>query len=79
MLYVGVDAHKTHSQMTVIDETRKVLDRRRVASSREGMLQALGRYRDEPIKAVLEAGYGSRDRSTTGLGRWPRRSSWPTR
>lgn len=58
MLYVGVDAHKAHSQMTVMDETGTVLERRRAASSREGMLEALGRYRGEPMKAVLEAGYG---------------------
>ena len=25
MLYVGVDAHKTHSQMTVMDQTGKIL------------------------------------------------------
>jgi transposase len=58
MLYVGVDAHKAHSQMTVIDETGTVLERRRTASSREGMLEALGPHRGEPMKAVLEAGYG---------------------
>ena len=58
MLYVGVDAHKAHSQMTVMDETGKVLERRRAQSSRDGMLQALGRHHGEPMKAVLEAGYG---------------------
>ena len=58
MLYVGVDAHKAHSQITVMDETGKVLQRRRAASSREGMLEALGTQRGEPMKAVLEAGYG---------------------
>ena len=61
MLYVGVDAHKTHSQMTVMDQTGKILKRRRVASSREGVLEALEPHRadgGEPMKAVLEAGYG---------------------
>jgi hypothetical protein len=58
MLYVGVDAHKAHSQMTVIDETGTVLERRRTASSREGMLEALGPHRGELMKGVLEAGYG---------------------
>src|SRR5215210_7831547 len=58
MLYVGVDAHKAHSQMTVMDQTGTVLERRRAASSREGMLEALGRHQGEPMKAVLEAGYG---------------------
>jgi transposase len=61
MPYVGVDAHKAHSQMTVMDEKGAVLERRRVTSSREGVLEALGPHRgggDEPMKAVLEAGYG---------------------
>ena len=58
MLYVGVDAHKAHSQMTVMDETGTVLDRRRAESSRDGMLEALDHYHGEPMKAVLEAGYG---------------------
>ncbi len=58
MLYVGVDAHKARSQMTVMDETGTVIERRRAASSREGMLEALGQHRGEPMKAVLEAGYG---------------------
>ena len=61
MLYVGVDAHKAHSQMTVMDHTGKILKRRRVLSSREGVLEALEPHRadgGEPMKAVLEAGYG---------------------
>jgi transposase len=61
MLYVGVDAHKAHSQMTVMDHTGKILKRRRVASSREGVLEALEPHRadgGQPMKAVLEAGYG---------------------
>src|SRR3982751_4086981 len=44
--------------MTVIDETGTVLERRRTASSREGMPEPLGPHRGEPMKAVLEAGYG---------------------
>jgi transposase len=63
MLYVGVDAHKAHSQVTVMDETGRVMERRRAESTREGMLEAIGRHRaegpsSEPVKAVLEAGYG---------------------
>ena len=58
MFYMGVDAHKAHSQMTVMDERGTVVERHRAASSREGMLEALSPYRGEPVKAVLEAGYG---------------------
>ena len=47
MLYVRVDEHKAHSQMTAMDETGTVLERHRVASSREGMLRACGRHEGE--------------------------------
>ena len=56
MLYVGVDAHKETSQITVMDESGKVLKRKRVKSSREGVQEALGRYR-QPLKSVVEASY----------------------
>lgn len=54
--YVGVDASKATSQITVVDEAGKVLKRMRVANSREGLQAMLGRYR-RPMKAVLEASY----------------------
>lgn len=56
MLYVGVDAATKESQITVMDETGKVLKRQRVPSSRAGLHDALGRYR-QPMKAVVEASY----------------------
>jgi transposase len=56
MLYVGVDAHKRMSQMTVMDSDGKVLDRRRVPSTQAGIHDALGSY-DEPMKSVVEASY----------------------
>lgn len=58
---MGADAHKAHSQMAVMDETRTVLERRRSKSTREGVLEVLERHRQdgsEPTKAVLEVGYG---------------------
>lgn len=55
MLYVGVDAHRATSQVTVMDEAGNVLKRKRVASNRAGFHDVLGRYR-RPMKAVLEAG-----------------------
>lgn len=54
MLYVGVDAHKATSHITVMDDTGKVLRRKRVPSSFTGICEALGCYR-EPMRAVLEA------------------------
>ena len=56
MLYVGVDAHKASSQVTVMDESGKVVKRKSIKTSRAGVREALGRFR-QPMKAVLEASY----------------------
>ncbi len=56
MRYVGVDAHKTTAQITVMDETGKIIERKRIDSSSAGVSGALSMYQ-EPIKAVLEASY----------------------
>jgi len=56
MLYVGVDAATKESQITVMDERGKVLQRKRVLSSRQGVHEVLRQF-DEPMKAVLEASY----------------------
>ena len=56
MLYVGVDAHKKTSHFTVMDESGKVLKRKNVTSDREGVANAIGRYR-QPMKAVMESSY----------------------
>ncbi len=56
MLYVGVDAHKATSHITVMDETGQVLKRKRVPSTLPGLYDALGSFR-KPMKAVLEATY----------------------
>jgi len=56
MLYVGVDAHRSSSQITVVDERGHVLKRKRVPSTGAGVRSALGRYR-QPLKSVLEASY----------------------
>jgi len=56
MLYVGVDAHKRSSRLTVMDDRGQVLKRQEIPSTRVGVQAALGRYR-RPLKAVLEASY----------------------
>ncbi len=56
MLYVGVDAHKKMSHVTVMDGTGKVLRRKRVHSSPSGLQDILGSYQ-KPMRAVLEASY----------------------
>jgi len=50
VLYVGVDAHKTTSQITVMDEKGNVVKGKRVPSSPAGLHEALGDYQ-EPMKA----------------------------
>jgi transposase len=56
MLYVGLDAHKATSQVTVMDSGGNVLRRKRIVSTPMAVRQALAGY-DEPLKAVLEASY----------------------
>ena len=56
MVFVGVDAHKITSQITVMDESGNVLKRQRVPSSPAGFQQGLSGF-DRPMKAVLEASY----------------------
>jgi transposase len=53
-LCAGVDACKATSQITIMDETGKVLRRRRVASSPAGIREALAHCHGPP-KAVLAA------------------------
>ena len=56
MLFVGVDAHKSTSQVTVVDSGGQILKRQRIPTSPEGFRKALGGF-DQPVKAVLEASY----------------------
>ena len=56
MLFVGVDAHKATSQVTVVSSDGQILKRQRIPTSPEGFVQALGGF-DQPLKAVLEASY----------------------
>lgn len=56
MLYVGVDVAVKESQITVMDETGKIVKRQRVPSSREGLHDALRGYA-QPLRAVLETSY----------------------
>lgn len=56
MLYVGVDAHKSTSQVTVMDANGNILQRKRIPSSPTAVRGVLSSY-EEPVKAVLEASY----------------------
>lgn len=56
MLFVGVVAHKSTSQLTVVDGGGQILKRQRICTSPAGFAEALGSFED-PLKAVLEASY----------------------
>lgn len=56
MLYVGVDAHKKRSHITVMDEKGQIVCKGDVASSRAGLEGMLGGL-ERPMRAVLEASY----------------------
>jgi transposase len=54
MIYMGIDYHKTVSQITLLDEDGCVLRRRRIANRRDEFEAALTGLK-EPISAVFEA------------------------
>ena len=56
MLYAGVDAHRTKTHVTIVDDVGKVLTRKRVSSSSDELKRLFAHYQ-EPIKAVVEATY----------------------
>jgi transposase len=56
VLYAGVDAHRTATHVTIIDDAGKVLTRKRVPSSSDDLRRLFANYQ-EPIKAVVEATY----------------------
>ncbi len=56
MLYVGVDAHKATSHITIMNDAGKVVQRKQVPTSHRGLRDALEAYH-EPMKAVLEASH----------------------
>ncbi len=74
MLYVGVDAHKATSQITVVNENGSILKRAKVLSTSTAFQEALRDY-EEPLTAVLEASY-CWGPSMIGWTTSPKKSSW---
>ncbi len=54
MIYMGIDYHKTVSQITLLSEDGRVLRRRRIGNQR-AELEAVLAGLDEPVSAVFEA------------------------
>jgi transposase len=56
VLYAGVDAHRTTTHVTLVDETGKIIARKRISSCGDELHKFFANYH-EPIKAVVEASY----------------------
>lgn len=56
MLYVGVDAHRVKSHITILSESGAVVKRTQIPTSLAGLRGVLAGY-SEPMQAVLEASY----------------------
>ena len=56
MLYAGVDAHRTATHVTLVNETGNIVARRRIPSCDNELRKFFASYH-EPIKAVVEASY----------------------
>jgi hypothetical protein len=56
VLYAGVDAHRTATHVTIVDDAGKVLTRKRVSSSFDDLRRVFAGY-EKPVKAMLEATY----------------------
>ncbi|HAJ33360.1 MAG TPA: IS110 family transposase, partial [Candidatus Atribacteria bacterium] len=56
MYSIGIDAHKRYSQITIMQENGKIVNRYKVNNDRKSIKRALSRYSQEGAKAVLESG-----------------------
>jgi len=54
---IGIDAHKRYSQVSVMKEDGKIINRQKVNNNRESIARALGPYAQPGSKAVLESGW----------------------
>jgi len=54
---IGIDAHKRYSQITVMRDDGKIVDRQKVNNNRVSIKEALSPYSEDDTKAVLESGW----------------------
>lgn len=57
MYYIGIDTHKKYSQISVMDEQGKIVERAKVVNQREELQGALREYTEAGAKAVMESGW----------------------
>ncbi len=58
MLYVGVDLHRKHSQVAVLDQEGSLQLNRRIESTPTEFRRVFGELEAEPLSVVFEATYG---------------------
>jgi len=57
MYVIGIDAHRRYSQLTVMKEDGKIVNRQKVHNNRENIKDALSSYGKDTSKAVLESSW----------------------
>ena len=57
MYSIGIDAHKRYSQLTIMQENGKIINRCKVNNDRKSIKRALSPYAQDGAKAVLESGW----------------------
>lgn len=57
MYYIGIDAHKRYSQISVMDEKGKIVERTKLVNRREELQGALKEYAQAGARAVMESGW----------------------
>jgi len=57
MYSIGIDAHKRYSQITIMQENGKIVNRCKVNNDRKSIKRALSPYAQDGSKAVLESGW----------------------
>jgi len=57
MYSIDIDVHKRYSQITIMQENGKIINRYKVNNDRKSIKRALNPYAQDGEKAVLESGW----------------------
>jgi len=56
-MYIGIDAHRRYSQITVMDKNGRIVERQKINNDRKSIERALSPYVGNGSKAVLESSW----------------------
>jgi len=56
-MYIGIDAHRRYSQITVMDEKGRIVERQKINNDRKSIEKAVRRYVGNGTKAVMESSW----------------------